>query len=84
MLTAASLGMEVRDHNELPSYRRWENTALFVGPVASYHREQWWATLAIMPQVYGANYGGDPDGNASLELEGHERYNVRLIFGWNF
>jgi hypothetical protein len=79
-----SLGLEVRDHNELPDYRRWENTALFAGPVVSYRQEKWWAALTVMPQIFGANFGGDPDGNGSLELEGHERVNIRLVFGISF
>ena len=40
------------------------------------------ATLTVMAQAYGANYEGDPDGNHHLELEAHERWNVRLIFGF--
>lgn len=79
-----SVGLEIRDHNELPEYSRWENTALYVGPVISYRRTGWWAALTVMPQVYGANYGGDPDGNSALELEGHERWNIRLLFGLDF
>lgn len=79
-----SIGIEVRDHNELPDYRRWENTALFLGPVASYRREKWWATLAVLPQIYGSNFGDNPDENSNLELEGHERLNVRLILGLSF
>ena len=79
-----AIGLEIRDHNELPEYKRWENTALYIGPVISYRREHWWAALTVMPQVYGANFGGDPDGNGTLELEGHERLNVRFIFGYNF
>jgi hypothetical protein len=76
-----SLGIELRDHNELPDYRIWENTALFVGPVVSYRQERWWAALSVMPQVFGANFHGDPDGNSQFELEGHERVNIRLLFG---
>jgi hypothetical protein len=76
-----SLGLELRDHNELPDYRIWENTALFLGPVVSYRQEKWWAALTVMPQLYGANYNGNPDANSSLELEGHERLNVRLLIG---
>jgi hypothetical protein len=76
-----SLGLEVRDHNELPDYRIWENTALFLGPVVSYRQEKWWAALTVMPQIFGANFGEDPDGNGSLELEGHERWNIRLLIG---
>ncbi len=79
-----SLGLEVRDHNELPDYSKWENTALFLGPVVNYRKEKWWATLAILPQIYGANFGENPDGNSSLELEGHERINIRLLFGISF
>ena len=76
-----SLGIEVRDHNEIPEYERWENTAIYVGPVVNYRQEKWWATLSFMPQVFGRNYTGDPDGYRNLELEGHERYTVRLLIG---
>jgi len=79
-----SLGVELRDHNELPEYHKWENTALFVGPVVSYRQEKWWAVLTILPQIYGANFGTDPDANKHLELEGHERLNVRFIIGIDF
>ena len=79
-----SLGVELRDHNEIPEYKEWENTAVYLGPVISYHRQTWWATLSVMPQIYGANFTGNPDGNASLELEGHERLNVRLLVGFSF
>jgi hypothetical protein len=79
-----SLGVEVRDHNELPDYSYWENTAVFVGPAVSYRQEKWWAALTVLPQVYGANFKGDPDHNHQLELEGHERVNVRFLFGISF
>ncbi len=79
-----SLGLEVRDHNELPEYEQWENTAVFLGPVVSYHRQKWWATLSVMPQIYGANFIGDPDGDKSLELHAHERLNLRLLIGFSF
>lgn len=79
-----SVGLELRDHNELPEYRKWENTALFLGPVVSYRREKWWAALTVMPQIYGAIFIGNPDNNTHLELEGHERLSIRLIFGIGF
>jgi hypothetical protein len=75
-----SLGLEFRDHNELPDYRIWENTALFVGPAVSYRQERWWGALSVLPQIFGANFNGNPGGNSWLELEAHERLNVRLIF----
>ena len=79
-----SLGLELRDHNELPEYRKWENTALFLGPVVSYRQEKWWATLTVMPQIYGANFIGNPDDNRHLDLDAHERVNIRLIVGISF
>jgi hypothetical protein len=79
-----AVGIEIRDHNELPDYRIWENTALFVGPVISYRQEKWWAALTVMPQVYGANFNGNPGADSWLELEAHERVNIRLLFGITF
>jgi hypothetical protein len=79
-----SLGVEARDHNEIPNYSRWENTALYVGPVVTYQQRNWWVSLTVMPQVYGVNFLGNPDQNSHLDLEGHERWNARLIFGASF
>lgn len=79
-----SLGLELRDNNELPEYRRWENTALFLGPVVNYRQEKWWATLTVLPQIYGRSFLGNPDNNRTLDLAGHERLNLRLIVGIDF
>ena len=79
-----SLGVEFRNHNEIPEYKEWENTAFYLGPVVCYKRTSWFATLTVMPQIYGANFTGDPDNDHHLELEGHERVNARLIFGFDF
>ena len=49
--------------------------------MVSYRQEKWWAALTVMPQIYGANFGGNPDADRWLELEGHERVNIRLIIG---
>lgn len=76
-----SVGLEVRNHNELPEYEEWEHTALFVGPAINYRRDKWWATLTVLPQVFGKNFNGDPDGHSRLVLDEHERLEVRLIFG---
>ena len=80
-----SIGLEARNHNELPDYKKWENSALYFGPVINYRYERWWATLTVMPQVWGATFHNEnPDGNTHLELEGHERWNTRLIVGFSF
>lgn len=80
-----TVGLEARNHNEFPEYKIWENSALYVGPVINYHRANWWATLTVMPQIWGETFHNEnPDGNRSLELEGHERWNARLIVGFSF
>jgi hypothetical protein len=79
-----SLGLEAREHNELPEYRIWENTAFNLGPVVTYSRDRWWATLSVLPQIVGANFAENVDSNHNLELEGHERVDVRLIVGFSF
>lgn len=79
-----TLGLEIRDTNELPMYQEWENTAIYIGPTLSYHRQKWWAALSVMPQIFGWNQSGNPDQNSRLELEGHERLNLRLVVGFNF
>lgn len=79
-----SLGLEARDHNELPDYSLWENTALYIGPVLAYKQEKWWAALTVMPQIFGANFDGNPSKSNYQELEGHERWNARLIVGFSF
>ena len=80
-----NVGVEFRNHNELPDYSEWENTAFFVGPVVSYRQEKWWITVEALAQVYGRNYQEpDPDGQADFELEGHEYLNVRCAIGIDF
>lgn len=79
-----SIGLEMRHHAEVEEYRDWEGYAFYLGPVVSYHRESWWAAITVMPQVYGANFEGNPDNDTHLDLDGHERVNLRLIFGFSF
>lgn len=79
-----AIGLEMRHHAEIAEYRDWEGYAFYLGPVLSYSTEKWWAALTVMPQIYGANFEGNPDGNTALDLDGHERLNVRLLFGFSF
>ncbi|HTL70141.1 MAG TPA: DUF6662 family protein [Candidatus Eisenbacteria bacterium] len=80
-----NLGVEFRNQNQFPEYENLERSVFYVGPVVSYRRENWWATLTFLTQCYGTNdTSPDPDGNNSLELEDHELFNVRLIIGISF
>lgn len=75
------LGLEVRNINEMPDYREWESSALYAGPALHYRRENWWATLTVLPQVWGKDYDGNRDRTSGLDLTHQERLNLRLIFG---
>jgi hypothetical protein len=79
-----SVGLEFWNQNALPKYQSWEYTAFFLGPVVSFRQEKWWATLTVLPQIYGKNYDGNPDGNTSLVLDEQERVNIRLLLGFGF
>jgi hypothetical protein len=79
-----ALGLEVRNVNILPDYNEWESSAIYLGPVVSYHEEKWWAALTVMPQIWGKNYDGGGDGDPTLDLVHNERLSIRLIFGIGF
>jgi hypothetical protein len=78
-----SLGLELREHVKLPRFRHRESSALFLGPVVSHRREKMWATLTVLPQIAGRHFRGNPGGHSRLELAGHERWNVRLLVGFD-
>jgi len=73
-----SLGLEVRNHNEIVK-GDWEHSALFAGPVVSYSAESWWATLTVLPQI--TSIRGATSGN--LVLVGHEKLEARLLFSFH-
>ena len=79
-----TVGLEFRNHNGLPEYQKWASSAFFLGPTVTYRQERWWVALTVLPQIYGKNRHGDPDGHASLVLDEHERVNARLVVGVSF
>ena len=79
-----SAGIEFRSLTKIPDYETVETTSLYLGPVISYRAEKWWAAFTVLPQIWGKNYDGGQDGNASLDLVHNERVNLRLIFGLDF
>lgn len=79
-----ALGLEFRNETLLTEYETWDSSAFFLGPVLSYRQDKWWAALTVMPQIYGWNTRGTHDGDNNLELNHHEKINVRLLFGYNF
>ena len=74
-----ALGLEGRNVRTFPAFDSEKSSAWFVGPAIHYGSSQWWATLTVLPQV-----AGRPDTRSGLNLDEHERIEVRLIAGINF
>jgi hypothetical protein len=74
-----SVGLEGRNHREFPEFEEQEHSAWFLGPNVHYGNGKWWVTLTVLPQI-----AGTPDTADGLQLEEHERVEVRVIAGVNF
>ncbi len=76
-------GLETRVQTEFAdaNLNKSSFVAAFVGPSLHYGRDRWWATLTVLPQVWG---WPDSHGTGGLHLDDHERLEVRLKFGYNF
>jgi hypothetical protein len=78
-----SVGIEARSVTKMPDYKEVESTAVYIGPVVSYRSESWWATLTVLPQVFGRNWDGANDAARNLDLVHNERLNIRLLIGFD-
>ncbi len=73
------LGVEARVNAVWETATGFVGGAVFVGPVVSYVRPTWWVALSVMAQATGFG-SGTVNG---LELDEHERLNVRLLAGFD-
>ncbi|MGO8971175.1 MAG: hypothetical protein ACLQDQ_16580 [Myxococcaceae bacterium] len=73
------LGLEARVNAVWERGTGFVGGAVFLGPVVSYVQKTWWVALSVMPQVVG--FGSGTVGG--LELDEHERLNVRLLAGFD-
>ena len=77
---ALTAGLEIRSHTVLPPGEEPTRSALFLGPTVSYARHGWWVAASVLPQVRAL--AGASDGH--LDLEEHEKVEVRVLFGLEF
>jgi hypothetical protein len=75
-----SAGLELRTHTGIPVAEGWESTAFYAGPSLSYVSKEWWATASVMPQLFALQPAGAV---SSRDLDHHEAFTARLIFGWH-
>lgn len=78
------VGVEARYETAFPNMdlNSQESWAFFAGPAVHYGGARWWATLTWLPQITG-----DAPGSArssQLDLEHHDRQEIRLKVGYNF
>jgi hypothetical protein len=73
-------GLEIRSHTVVPPGEEPTRSALFLGPTVSYAKDGWWVAASVLPQVRALR--GVSDGH--LDLEEHERVEVRVLFGLEF
>lgn len=77
---ALTAGLELRSHTVLPPGEEPTRSALFLGPTVSYAAHGWWLAASVLPQLRAL--AGASDGH--LDLEEHERVEVRILFGLEF
>lgn len=74
------VGTELRLHSEWPDFSHREHLAAFLGPTLHYGGERFWWTATVLPQIWGW-----PDDEVTeLQLDEHERLEVRFKLGVNF
>lgn len=73
-----SIGVEARNHTEVPESIGFEHTAFFVGPTLAWAGEGWWGAATVLPQVYAIH---DAPG---LVLDEHAHFEVRALLGFPF
>jgi len=72
-----AVGLEFRNHRNYKSiYEKEENQATYIGPTISLFTEKMYFVLNLLAQV-----SGSPTTKNSLDLAGHEKYEIRTILG---
>lgn len=57
---------------------------VYVGPSLHYGTERWWATVSVLPQVFGGPERHEPGSTGGFHFEEHEKLHVRLDVGFTF
>ncbi|MGZ4962238.1 MAG: hypothetical protein ACXWBP_08410 [Limisphaerales bacterium] len=79
-----SVGVELRDHSELPEYRRLAGNKVFLGPVVRCHKDNWWMAFSVMPRVLGFDYVANSDTPRDIEFDTNQKLTTRFMFGLCF
>jgi hypothetical protein len=78
-----SLGLEGRYHSEYPDWTNGlhrEGYALSAGPTVHFSCGKWGVTATYLPQLFGRPHGA----GSHLDLDDHERQELRVKLGYEF
>jgi hypothetical protein len=73
-------GAEIRQANEFEEAKELESAVVYAGPALAWRQDNWWLAATGLFQL--AALKGAADGR-SLDLEHQERYQVRLLLGFD-
>lgn len=80
-----TVGIQIRDHSDLPEYRRIASNKLMCGPMVRCNTERWWAALSVMPKMFDYSFVANGDMTTSnVNFEGNQKLSTRLMFGLCF
>jgi hypothetical protein len=79
-----SVGLEFRDHSDLPEYRRIASSRVFVGPTVRCNHDNWWMALSVMPKMLSFDFVANSDSQSDQEFEGNQKLTTRVMFGMAF
>jgi len=77
-----SMGLEARNHTEVPEGKGIEHSSLFLGPNISYRTNSWFFTFTYLTQLPAVQRSEEMS-NSSLILDEHERNNLRMLIGFS-
>jgi hypothetical protein len=79
-----SVGIEFRDHSDLPEYRRIASSRVFVGPTVRCNHDNWWLALSVMPRMTSFDFVANADSQSDVQFEGNQKLSTRVMFGMCF
>jgi hypothetical protein len=78
-------GIQIRDHSDLPEYRRIASNKLMCGPMVRCNADRWWVALSVMPKMFDYSFVANSDTTVQNEnFEGNQKLSTRLMFGLCF
>lgn len=76
-----SFGMELRDHSDLPEYRRIAANMVSLGPVIRCQHDNWWLAFSLMPRILNFDFIANSDTPRDITFDTNQKLSSRIMFG---